>query len=93
MITALSWWICSFAPIQNIVTLFLKDKSGIVEQLLYKVLTCAKCNGFWLGMLMFHCWNIKNDLFYIDNINIALQTIMFGAIISVLSELTYRKLQ
>lgn len=92
--TALSWWICSFSPLQNVITLLFKDKQGILEQLLYKLLTCAKCNGFWLGMLMMNVWGVIQQVGVIlPGVHPVILTIMLGAIVSVCSEQLYRKMQ
>lgn len=50
--SALAWWIVSFSPLQKLTDKLFKSKKYILTQIIYKILTCGMCCGFWTGLII-----------------------------------------
>lgn len=49
------WFFQKFQPIQvSLTTIALRNRTNKWIQLIYEFLTCPKCLGFWLGLIVTH---------------------------------------
>lgn len=52
--SAVCWWFVVFEPIQNIITKLFGAKNNLFKAIMYKLLTCGLCVGFWGGLILTH---------------------------------------
>ena len=52
LISAMCWWVVTFQPIQRLFEKLFKGWQNPFAQIVYKVVTCGLCFGFWGGLIL-----------------------------------------